>query len=700
MTDMATRKRYALAAYLVANQAKTDEVLRRFTSLEEVLLSGQSEAEQLNEVRQVVTSRPDLCEYSRVQAEFGGKNSCRFMWRYFQARRAALFQILAQVEWISTSQDTAFENAIAFMLAHRKSHAEVVATHPAQGIALDDLGWIPEKWWRLVCGRSSRDEVPATINRHHFEVCVFVRLVEELKSADLCIVGSHAYADYRSELVPLAECARTKADYGEKVGLPVEREVFIEHVRGLLADAATKTDEAYPENPYFTLVNGKPKLGRHGRRPKPEGLDDVEIALSRKLDRMDLSLLDVLTDTMKWLRWGRFFGPLSGHQSKIRDEERRQILTTFTYGTGLGLAQAAKNIAEVNPRQTAFINQRHVTSEKLETAITGVINAYNKFELPRYWGETSRASADGTKWDLYENNLLSEYHIRYGSWGGLGYYHVSDTYIALFSHFIPCGVYEAIYILDGLTKNTSDIQPDTLHGDTQAQSATVYGLSFLLGIKLMPRIRDWHDLKFFKPTRKDKYRYINSLFTKEAVDWDLIGRHLPDMLQIAQSIQAGVISPSTILRRLGSASRKHKVYFAFHELGRVIRTIFLLEYLTDVELRQTIHASINKSERFNKFAQWVYFAADTIQENVRDEQIKIIKYNHLIANLLIFHNCHSMSQALKELEQEGMLLTTEIVNSLSPYRTQHVSRFGTYELRERNVPAVNYSLHFAAESPR
>ena len=45
-----------------------------------------------------------------------------------------------------------------------------------------------------------------------------------------------------------------------------------------------------------------------------------------------------------------------------------------------------------------------------------------------------RAAADDTKWDVYEHNLLSEYHIRYGGWGGIGYYHVLDTYIALFSY--------------------------------------------------------------------------------------------------------------------------------------------------------------------------------------------------------------------------------------------------------------------------
>src|SRR5258708_17720470 len=84
--------------------------------------------------------------------------------------------------------------------------------------------------------------------------------------------------------------------------------------------------------------------------------------------------------------------------------------------------------------------------------------------------------------------------------GGIGYYHVSDTYIALFSHFIPCGVWEAVYILDGLLKNKSDIQPDTVHADTQGQSTPVFGLAYLLGIDLMPRIRNWKALTLFRPS--------------------------------------------------------------------------------------------------------------------------------------------------------------------------------------------------------
>ncbi len=99
-------------------------------------------------------------------------------------------------------------------------------------------------------------------------------------------------------------------------------------------------------------------------------------------------------------------------------------------------------------------------------------------------------AADGTQLDTYSQNLLAENHIRYGGIGNIAYNHVSDTCIALFSHFIPCGVWEAVHIIDGLLKNKSDIQPDTIHADTQGQSTTVFALTHLLGINLMPRIRN------------------------------------------------------------------------------------------------------------------------------------------------------------------------------------------------------------------
>ena len=684
-----------LQKYLLDNQGKTDEILRRYALLDTVLSSAESDEAQLQRVRKTVSARPDLCEFSRLHAEYGGKNECRFMKTIFANRRAELLRILSKLCFVSTSQDLSFERALALMLAERGRHSEWITlkSDTSAYLSLSDLAWVPEKWWKLITGEPQR-EAPTRLHRRQFEVCVCVQMVRELKSADLCVIGANNYSDTRDELVPLAECAKTREAYGQEVGLPVEADPFVRHVRGLLTAAAKNADDAYPDNPFFQIIDGRPKLGRLKKKPVPEGFEALDAALTKKLDSKELSLLDVLADTSQWIGWDKHFSPFSGHQGKLKENARRKILTTFAYGTGLGATQTARNIADISARQIAFIDQRQASTEKLEAAICDIINAYNQFQLPRYWGDTKRAAADGTQWNLYENNLLSERHIRYGGYGGIAYYHVSDNYIALFSHFIPCGAWEAIYILDGLTKNKSDIQPDILHGDTQAQSAPVYGLAFLLGIKLMPRIRNWKDLKWFRPTPQETYKNIDELFSKEAIDWDLIACHLPDMLQVAQSIRAGRISPSAILRKLGTASRKNKLYFAFRELGRVVRTTFLLEYIGDEELRRIIQAAQNKCEGFNQFAQWVYFGADTIAENIRDDQLKIIKYNHLIANLLIFHNCHSITQALKELEAEGMKLTPELIAGFSPYRTAHLNRFGLFELKERYPLPVDYGIMF------
>jgi TnpA family transposase len=337
-------------------------------------------------------------------------------------------------------------------------------------------------------------------------------------------------------------------------------------------------------------------------------------------------------------------------------------------------------------RQLAWVNQRHLTEASLDQAITALINAYNQCPLPKLWGSGQHASADGTKWDLYAQNLLSEDHIRYGGYGGMGYYHVSDMDIALCSHFIPCGVWEAVHMLDGLLKNRRDIQPDTLHADTPGQNAPGFGRAHRLGIQLMPRIRNWQDLPLYRPDKASHYAHIDALFT-DTGEWDLIRTHWPDRLRIAVSIRAGRITASTLRRRLGTYSRKNRLYLAFRELGRGVRTGFLLRYLADPELRATIQAATSKSEQLNRFLTWVFLGGEgIIAEHSRDEQRKVIKDNHLVANCLIFHNVCALTHALSQLQDEGEDVPATVLARISPYLTEHINRFGDYVLNIARKP--------------
>ena len=178
---------------------------------------------------------------------------------------------------------------------------------------------------------------------------------------------------------------------------------------------------------------------------------------------------------------------------------------------------------------------------------------------------------------LRENNLLDLRHIRYG---GIAYHHIADTDVALFTSFILCGVWEAVHILDALLKNNAALQPDTLHADTQGQSESVSGLCRMLGIKLMPRMRGLSDTVFYRADKAVRYRHIDAMFGAE-VDWDLIATYARDLVQVVLSIQAGRVMPSMLLRRLGTANRRGRLYRAFRELGRVERTLFLLRLISN-----------------------------------------------------------------------------------------------------------------------
>jgi len=118
----------------------------------------------------------------------------------------------------------------------------------------------------------------------------------------------------------------------------------------------------------------------------------------------------------------------------------------------------------------------------------------------------------------------------------------------------------------------------------------------------------------------------------------------------------------------------------------VVRTVFLLNYIASIELRRMIFEATQKSESWNQFIQWVAFGGHEIRENNRTEQRKIIRYNHLVANLVIFHNVVEMTRVIKQLVAEGVEITPEILERFSPYKTDHLNRFGHYELQFDNVP--------------
>ncbi|WP_176482526.1 Tn3 family transposase [Streptomyces albidoflavus] len=612
--------------------------------------------------------------------------------------RAVMFDLADndKLKFTATSEDSRVLDALAHAQRHQAARGEYITAFNEEGKEVD-ISFATQNWRKAVLDKNRTGQFV----RKHFEAMVFTALAEELRTGDVAVVGSEEYADWSEQLLAWEVVQETLGSYLVEVGLAeagesaeFDAKFFRRQLEDKLRGAAAAADAGYPENEGLVIdpETGIPSLKAFradGQRPSAKRLEQ-EI----KARMPERSLMGIVARTAYWVEWWRRFGPPSGNEPKLTDPLGRYVIVTFVKGTNMGPYEAARHIPGVSGHELSYVANKHFSIVLLNEAIADLVNAHARLDISQAWGDGTVVAADGTHMDTYLDNLLSETSVRYGKPGGIAYHHVSDTYIALFTHFIPCGVWEAVYIIEGLLKNTSEVQPTTVHADTQGQSFPVFALAHLLGFDLMPRIRNWKELTFYRPSKQTEYVHIDALFGepgKNVIDFDLIESQFRHLMRVAVSVREGTISSSTLLKRLRSGSRKNATYAAFREVGRVIRTVQLLRYLSDAPLRRRVTAATNKVESFNRFSQWIGFGnRGVIADNDPIEQEKAMKFNALLTNSVIFHNALDIAEIVRQLLEEGWEIDPEDLAHISPYLTEHINRFGEYSTHELGIQPDDY----------
>ena len=632
---------------------------------------------------------PELIEDCRKHLGLTGDKHFSWMLKPYNNKRSLLFNLLENLSIFSASEDKSIENALRFIKHHRSSHKEWIEIIDHDGTPVD-LTLLSQQWFKLVTGLKKGEHVKK-VHKRYYEIAVLQTLMSDLNCSDAFVKGAYIYDDPNKQFISWNAFYNNIDQYCENSGLPKDRHQLILRLKGKLRKTAQKVNDNYHDNVYLVVSEeGKPILKKLPAKKSHPDIDKVKKIVMAEMPIT--SIVDVMIDVEKWLNLSVFFKPLSGNESKIANYSPRFIATSLSYGCNLGPTQTERCIIQFSRKQIAWIFHHHVTEQRIIKTCNHIVNSYNLFELPKRWGPGDSASVDGTFWDMYSQNLLAAHHIRYGRYGGVGYYHVSDQYIALFSNFISCAVHESVYLLDGVVENDSDMKINKVYGDSWAQSEVLFGLSFLMCIAIMPRIKRFKHLHYYKSDPADYYEHIQNIFTEKPIDWKLIEMHYYDMLRVVISIQKGKVKSSTVLRRLCSKSRKNKLYYAFRELGRVVRTEFLLNYIHDPELRCMIQSATCKSEEFNEFIDWIRFGGGgVIADNLRFSQRKIIKFNHLLANMFIFHTVVHQTKAVNKLRQEGMDIPDEVLTGFSPYWRDHLNRFGVFTLNmDKNSTDIDY----------
>ena len=142
-------------------------------------------------------------------------NYLPLLWQFHADHRSVLFRVLELIGLAPTTQDTALIDAWCDVLQHRRARRATVPNDI-------DLGFLSQRWIAFV--QTQDEHGNPALDRRALEVCVFTHIAEALQAGDLCVPGSAAYADYRTQLLPWEECTARLHTYCDEVEIPRVRQ--------------------------------------------------------------------------------------------------------------------------------------------------------------------------------------------------------------------------------------------------------------------------------------------------------------------------------------------------------------------------------------------------------------------------------------------------------------------------------------------
>jgi TnpA family transposase len=164
-----------------------------------------------------------------------------------------------------------------------------------------------------------------------------------------------------------------------------------------------------------------------------------------------------------------------------------------------------------------------------------------------------------------------------------------------------------------------------------------------------------------------------------AVNFNLIGENWDEALRLAASIKAGTVAPSALMRRLAAYPKQNALARTLREIGRLERTLFTLDWISDPALRRRTNAGLNKGEARNALARAVFFHR---LGEIRDRTFENQKYRASGLNLavaaVILWNTVYLSHAVTELRARGEAISDELLAHVAPLGWEHITFNGDY----------------------
>ena len=308
--------------------------------------------------------------------------------------------------------------------------------------------------------------------------------------------------------------------------------------------------------------------------------------------------------------FSKHFTPIHGQKRNNENSYKTLIASILAQATNIGFATMQNCNSDITAEMMSNITDSCIREETIKLANAEIVNQHSQLTLSQAYGDGTLSSSDGQRFIISASSLLASLYPKY-----CGYYdkivgvytHTSDQYSVYSTNAISCSPRESLYVIDGFLDNNTILQIKEHTTDTEGYTEHIFALCHLLGIKFMPRIKNLKSQQLYKASKNHYYGEFNQLMTK-SVSLELIKEQWDQMVRIVASMKDKLCPAHEIIRILSKGSPSDKIANAFTHLGRLIKTQYILQYITDEELRNKVHRQLNKGEHRHALARWIFFA--------------------------------------------------------------------------------------------
>ncbi len=532
------------------------------------------------------------------------------------------------------------------------------------------MGFITNRWDKFIF------EPGGQINRHYYEMAVLTELRNRTRAGDIAVKGSRNYRNFDEYLVSKEGWIKAKETSNTQLAVSTDYNYYLRERSESLNNRLERLSRNLGSLEGVNIDTD----GIHVEKLDKDTPEEAEV-LSQRLYGMlpHIKLPELLQEVAGWTNFDRKFIHASTGNLARNEEIPVLMATLMAMGTNIGLYKMAESTPGISYWQMANMAQWRMYDEAMIKAQAVLVNYQHKQALSAYWGDGTTSSSDGMRVQVGVSALNAEHNPHYGSQKGTTMYRfISDQYSSYYSTVIPTNSRDALYVIDGAFFHETDLNICEHYTDTAGYTDQVFGLCHLLGLRFAPRIRGISELVLYSLEDPVNYRNIQHII-KGKINLKLIRENYDDVLRLAHSIRTGKVTGSSIMSKLGSYSRQNTLAAALREMGRIEKTIFILDFITDKRFRRRIQKGLNKGEAVNALAREGIFIGKhgVFRERELQDQLQRASALSIIINAISVWNTKYLQKAANHLKANGTLME-DLLQNISPLGWEHINFLGDY----------------------